>query len=392
MARYDVVIVGAGPAGSSLAMRLSRRGRSVLVVDGARFPRSKPCGEGIQPAGVAALEELGLGPALAGLVEPFEGIRYRLPDGTAAEGRFPGGARGWGITRGDLDARLLEAAWGSPGVSVQLGAWVRGFERRADGVRLDLGGRAVEAALLVGADGHRSTVRRLAGLEAPPPAVQRFGVVGHVSHAPAADPFVEVYVGRGVELYTTPVRPGLTCVALLVDRDGLAPLQGRLEAGLREALAGAAGRCRDLARGRLVGQVRALGPLAGQASRAHADRLLLVGDAAGGLDPITGEGISLALCTGASAAEVIDGALGRGDCSARALAPWTSRRRAEVRALANLTWVVLRTAAAPARAERVIRALAAAPATFERVLGVAAGVAPLSSLTLRDGVRVLLGV
>lgn len=390
--QYDVAIVGAGPSGSTLALRLSRLGRTVLLVDGARFPRDKSCGEGIQPAGVEALGDLGLDDLLRPVVTPFEGIRYRLPDGVEAEARFPAGAVGWGITRRELDARLLRVAREAPGVDVRLGAWVRGFERGPAGVTLDIDGRTARARLIVGADGVRSGVRRLAGLEAPGPRSPRYGVVGHFAHPATADPFVEVFVGAGVEIYSTPVKRGVTCVALLVDRQGLAPLQGRLEAGLREHLAAAGPRGATLAAGAAVGPVRALGPLAQQASAAHADRLLLVGDAAGALDPITGEGLAIAFTTGPIAAEVIDAALEAGDCSARALAPWTARRHAHIRPLATLTGAVLRVASYPQHAARVVRALADAPATFERVLGVAAGVAPLSSLTLRDGVRVLLGV
>lgn len=388
---FDVAIVGGGPAGSTLALRLRRLGRSVVLLDGAPSPRDKPCGEGIQPAGVAALRALGLADGLAPLATPFEGIRYALPSGVQAEARFPGGVAGWGVQRRELDAWLLGRAR-AEGVEVRLGGWVRGFERTPRGVRVAAGDREVEAALLVGADGGRSVIRRAAGLELARPARPRFGVVGHLRHAPRQDPFVEVFVGDGVELYTTPVGPRLTCVALLVDEPHLAPLQGRLEAALREQLEAAGPRGQALAFGERVGPVRALGPLALQARAAHADRLLLVGDAAGALDPITGEGLSIGLVTGAIAAEVADRALATGDLSARALSAWTRRRSAAVRPLAALTGALLRVATRPALAARVVRTLAGAPGTFERVLGVASGLAPISSLTLRDGVRVLLGV
>ncbi len=388
---FDVAIVGGGPAGSTLALRLRRLGRSVVLLDGAPSPRDKPCGEGIQPAGVAALRALGLADGLAPLATPFEGIRYALPSGVQAEARFPGGVVGWGVPRRELDAWLLEQAR-EEGVDVRLGGWVRGFERTRRGVRIAANGRDVEAALLIGADGGRSMIRRAAGLELPRPTHGRYGVVGHFRHAPRRDPFVEVFVGDGVELYTTPVGAGLTCAALLVEERHLGPLQGRLEDALRERLAEAGPRGEALAAGVRVGPVRALGPLGLAAKAAHADRLLLVGDAAGALDPITGEGLAIGLVTGEAAAEIADRALATGDLSARALATWTRRRAAAVRPLAALTGALLRVATRPALAGRVVRSLAAAPATFERVLGVASGLAPLSSLTLRDGVRVLLGV
>lgn len=395
MSRHDVAIVGAGPAGSTLAVRLARAGHSVLLIDGARFPRAKVCGEGIMPAGVAALEELGLRASLAEHAEPFAGIRYRLPDGTSAEASFPGGAQGWGIDRRVLDERLLAAARREPLVTLRLGEWVREHARGPDGVRLRVGDEEHEAALLVGADGVRSRVRREAGLDRPLPRSPRFGVGGHF----LADrgetgqvSRVEVFVAPGLELYTTPVAPDVTCAALLVDRAGLAPLQGDLEGGLRRLLREAGGRCARLAAGELLGPVKALGPLALGARAAHAERLVLVGDAAGALDPITGEGLTLALTTNRIAAEVLHEALRRGDGSARALAAWTRQRGRKARPLAGFTQVVLRMAARPARAARVIRSLAGAPDTFGRLLGVASGMAPLSSLTFRDGLRVLLGV
>ena len=392
--RHDVVIVGAGPAGSTLALRLARAGRRVLLIDGARFPRGKVCGEGIMPAGVETLRELGLHTALAEHAHPFRGIRYRLPDGTRAEAEFPGGAQGWGIDRAVLDERLVAAARREPGVALQLGTWVRTIERTPDGVRVRLDDREVEAALVVGADGGRSQVRRQAGLDLPLPRRPRFGVGAHFRAPRGADdgPLVEVFVAPGLELYTTPVAPDVTCVALLVDRQGLEPLRGDLSGALRALLRQAGGRCGRLAGGELLGPVRALGPLALGARAAHAERLLLVGDAAGALDPITGEGLTLALTTNRIAAEVIDQALERGDCSARALARWTKERGRKARPLHGLTQVVLRMAARPARAARVIRSLAGAPDTFGRLLGVAAGMAPLSSLTFRDGLRVLVGV
>ena len=393
---YDVLVIGAGPAGSSLSIQLARAGKSVLLVDGARFPRGKVCGEGIMPAGVAVLESLGLLEAVAPMGQHFHGIRYRLPDGTAAEGHFPEGCRGLAVTRQRLDARLVELAGATPGVDLRLGTWIRDLRLPAPGsgdlVEAVVGARTVRAEVVVGADGGRSLVRRTAGLELPTPAKARFGIGAHLEHAPRHDPWpvVEVSMAPGCELYLTPVSPTLTSVAMLVDRRQLQQHQGQLEQGLREALrrAGAT----DLAVAPVAGPVKALGPLALQAKAAHAERLLLVGDAAGALDPITGEGIALALISSQLVAGVLDDAFAHDDFSARRLATWTRMRKREIRQLSGLTAVILYLAQHPQRAQRVIRSLARAPQTLERLLAVAAGVAPLRSLTVRDGLRVLLGV
>ena len=141
-----------------------------------------------------------------------------------------------------------------------------------------------------------------------------------------------------------------------------------------------------------MGRVAALGPLGLSPRVAHGERLMLVGDAGGAIDPITGEGVALALVTSAIALEVLEGCYARGAFDARALSPWTKRRRAALRPLVALTRVILGLSRRPARAERVVRNLARSPKTFERLLGVASGLEPLSSLSLRDGFALALGV
>ena len=396
MKHYDAIVIGAGPAGSSLALHLARQGRSVALIDGARFPRRKVCGEGLMPHGLQALRALGLEPRGA----PFSGLRYVLGAGARAEARFPAGLEGLGVERAWLDFQLVRLAEAEPRIDLRLGTWVqkielprpgapRAGEPGGDEVAVHLGGEVLRGAVLIGADGGRSRVRTLAGLDAPAPRRARYGIATHIARG--VDPCVEVALGAGCEIYTTPVGQDLTCVALLTDRHGLATLQGDLAGGLRRQLQRCGGRGAALAEAPFEEAPRALGPLALQATRAHGERLLLVGDAAGALDPITGEGVSLALATSQIASEVLAEAFASGDFSARALASWTRRRARALRGLAGFTRAILYLAEHPARAERVVRTLAEAPDTFERLLGVAVGNAPLTSLRLRDGVRLLLG-
>lgn len=390
---HDAIVIGAGPAGSSLALRLAQQGRSCLLLDGATFPRIKVCGEGLMPHGLQALAEVGVEATAQG--EPFHGIRYRLADGTVAEGRFPNGAAGVGLERSWLDTELLARAEAEERVEVRLGTWVRAprfATEKGQLAEVEVGGETVRAPLLVAADGCRSPTRRAAGLEAPAPKRTRFGVGAHFDHAPRSDPFVEVFLGAGHELYTTPVSPTRTNVALLTDQAFLrASLQGRLEAGLRELLATSVGRGPELAEAQLVGRVRTIGPLAHQALRAHGPGLVLIGDAAGALDPITGEGLSIGLATSAIAAEVLADAFAKNDFSAHRLAAWTQRRRQAIRGLEAFTRALLFLSERPQHASRAIRNLAEAPETFSRLLGVAAG-GSLSTLRFRDGLRLLAGV
>ncbi len=395
--RYDALIVGAGPAGSSLALRLGRAGRTCLLVDGAQFPRDKVCGEGLMPAGLEVLGELGLRETLEKEGEPFYGIRYRLPDGTTAEADFPDGVHALGLRRRVLDATLLAACEAESNVHVRLGVWVRDLTPPTPGassVCARVGDEDVEAAVLIGADGCQSTVRAAWGLTPKSPRRARFGVRAHFE-SDAIQRVVEVYVGGDHELYQSAVGPNLTCVALLLDKDGLAPLQGRLEDGLRDLLrraAPAGGAYAALAEAPLTGRVAALGPLGLSPRVAHGERLLLVGDAGGALDPITGEGVALSLVTGGIAASVLEDCFQRNAFAVADLKAWTQRRRVAVRALAGFTQAVLHLSRHPARAERAVRNLARSPETFERLLGVASGLRPLTSLRLRDGVALALGV
>jgi flavin-dependent dehydrogenase len=166
----DLLIAGAGIAGSALAIHLARRGHSVVLVERSRFPREKPCGEGLMPAGVAALERLGID--TAGLGAEFYGIRYHC-EGRMAEGHFPrsGAAAGLGrgIRRRELDAVLAEVAAKTPGVTLHTGARVTGplFERgRVTGLLVE--GQPIRARLVVGADGAQSRLRHALNLNSAP--------------------------------------------------------------------------------------------------------------------------------------------------------------------------------------------------------------------------------
>ena len=171
----DVLVAGGGPAGAALAIAAGRAGISVDLFDSERFPRDKPCGEGLMPAGVGALLRLGIADAVGG--QPFGGVRYN-GFGITAEATFPkphrtheaGGPAGYGLgqKRTVLDTTLFATARGTPNVRVFEGATVEDVVLRAGrvvGLRVD--GQTVPGALVVGADGARSTVRRSLNLDGP---------------------------------------------------------------------------------------------------------------------------------------------------------------------------------------------------------------------------------
>src|SRR5262245_34530544 len=160
----EVVVVGAGPAGTAISILLRRLGHDVLLLDAARFPRDKVCGESVSPAAWPVLERLGAAAAVRGLrPQPIQGMRLTAPDGHSFSGAYGGGTRlGFALSRFDLDRVLVDSARAA-GVEVREGVRVTDVVRhgaRVAGVLCGEPAAAVEARLVVGADGRNSVVAR----------------------------------------------------------------------------------------------------------------------------------------------------------------------------------------------------------------------------------------
>jgi flavin-dependent dehydrogenase len=268
----DVLVVGGGPVGLAAAIEARLAGLSVVVAEPRRTPVDKACGEGLMPQAVTALHRLGVEP----VGRPLAGIAYVRGE-LRAEHRFAG-PPGRGVRRTVLHAALADraAALGADRVDAK----VTGLTQDAGGVTA----AGVRARWLLGCDGLHSTVRRLAGLEAPVPRrhPRRFGVRRHYRVAPWTD-LVEVHWGRRTEAYVTPVGPDLVGVALL----GPAPLDVDAELAGMPALADRLGDAP------VVAADRGAGPLRQRTRGRTAGRVLLVGDASGYVDALTGEGLRL---------------------------------------------------------------------------------------------------
>lgn len=294
----DVLIIGGGPAGLAAGLTCARRGLSTLLCERRRFPVDKACGEGLMPTGVAHLRALGVDRYLeADEYHPFTGIRYISASGRSAAAAFREGP-GWGISRRALSSALVAQSRAQPHLEICEGAPAEPVRREAGRVWVRIENELAGARLLVGADGLNSTVRRWAGLEGGPARFQRWGARQHFAVAPWS-PYVEVYWRPGVEAYITPVGSSLVNVAFLWDRKRFRQVEGG--AGLIPSLLSAFPQLQAHLRGAApVDAALAVGPLQRQAAAPAAAGVVLVGDAAGYLDAITGEGLSLALAQAAA--------------------------------------------------------------------------------------------
>ncbi len=271
----DLLVAGGGPAGLATALVAARHGLTVTVWEPRAGTIDKACGEGLMPGAVAALRDLGVDPAGHDLA----GIRY-LRAGRAAEAPFRAGP-GRGVRRTVLHDALRSAAL-ARGVAFEQAA-VEELTQDGSGVEVRGNGRTARASYVVAADGLHSPLRRRLGLEAAPARRRRYGLRAHYEVTPWTD-LVEVHWARDAEAYVTPVGRGLVGVAVL----------SAVRAGFDEHLAAFPELGGRLA-GTPHGAVRGAGPLRQRATARVAGRVLLVGDAAGYVDALTGEGVALAV-------------------------------------------------------------------------------------------------
>lgn len=328
----QVIVVGAGPAGASAAFFLAQAGVNVLLVDQASFPRDKPCGDGVASSGLAVLKRMSLLDWVRGngFLEPQE-LLLTSPDGTAARDRpdsRDGFSYGYVIPRLKLDAVIVERAVAA-GARLQEGTRITGMERlNAHRVRLTgrAAGRSValEASLVIAADGGQSSFTRRLGLAPRPPEL--VAVRGYLEGDTGDPGLLEIHWEKSImpgygwifPLGNGRVNVGIGAYSAAVRQRGL---------NLHDLLRGFLAQ-NPHARARLR-HARPVSPVKGHPLRTDADRMipfadnvLVAGEAAGLVNPLTGEGISPSLECGEMAAVHARRALESGDLSTTALAPY----------------------------------------------------------------------
>jgi len=345
-AENRVFVIGGGPAGLAAALAARQRGFEVIVADSCVPPIDKPCGEGLMPDGIEALQRLGV-TIPATQAHAFQGIRF-VSGKLSAEAVFPQGFA-WGVRRTHLHRVMVEAAEHA-GVHLWWGRVVTGLE--PDGVRVQ--GDLVRARWIVGADGSSSRVRCWAGLDAHLRKKQRYAFRRHYKISPWCQ-FMELHWGARCQLYVTPVDPGQVCVALISRDPGL-----RLDEALPE-FPGVATRLRHAAHGSMErGAMTVTRKLANVCS----GRVALLGDASGGVDAITGEGLCLAF----RQADLLADCLRAND-----LSRYQAEHRRLARHPAMMAELMLLLEHREALRGRLMRAFNAHPALFPRMLAMHVG-------------------
>ena len=400
MTRHDVIVVGAGIAGSTSAALLGRQGLSVLLLDRALFPREKICGEGLMPAGAAILQELGVLQELSRQgARPFQGIHFCLPGENRVALNFQEvseTASGWITPRVTLDSCLVRLAERQPGVTFRQGFAVQSIKIRPQGVEVEGLCEGIRhtyrAKALVGADGIHSRFHRGFGIRRHSQSFQRFALSAQYSHFKGPRDIVEVHCCRAGEAYVAPLGAGRARITLLLFKAACSASHPRLADFYFEHLKLFPELMRQVKNPYPKGPIGSTSPVSLQLSHCHASRLILVGDAAGAVDPVTGQGMTIALKDAQLACRVLERQLPSGQLSSQDLAPYSTQRKAYFLPSFKLAQLILAMVKHPFLGRRASLALARNPAVRTKVVRMAVEPGGGTRLTRKDQLHLLVGI
>ena len=398
VANYDVAVIGASLAGSVCAALLGRAGYRVLLIDKATFPRTKICGEGLMPAGRKLLLDLGLGERLirAG-ARDFSVLRFHLPNQRILALDFSDGpvsTPGCVLSRDTLDHLLVRFAASQEGVEVREGCRLREARFRNHGVEIELhsGGQneVIQARAVVAADGIQSRLRAAAGIRCVSSASHRFALRRLYSSYAAAARAVDVYCLQDSEAYVAPMSGGRARITLLTDKRRLPRSEGVED--LYESLLARFPEVLDRVKaGGQHSPVETTSPVSTRFSRCHGDRLILAGDAAGAVDPVTGQGMTMALRDAHLSAQVLSHALKTNQLTADSLQSYSCSREHYFLPTYRLSQQLLTSLRYPWLAERARLALSRSAGLRTKVIALAADPNPETVLSWIDQMRLVVG-
>ncbi len=386
----DVLVVGAGPAGSATAVRLRRLGLSVVLADKARFPRHKICGDFLSPGAVAEIGAIGVRLEGEATTARLEGMRITF-GGRTVLSDFPPARPAIGVSRHRLDALLVRQAQRA-GATLLEGLRVVEWSRdpdgrhRVSGVHPDGTTRAFVVRLVVEAGGRFGLIGRRLAWRRDAWWPRRWALWSHMENVAGLAARCEMHVFEGGYVGVAPIdRDGSANVTMVLDARRWRAARRDPAAAYRHHLAAHAELSRRLAQARRLTPVRGLGPLACRARRLSGDGIALVGDACGFVDPFTGEGVGHALGSAALLAGAVRARLAEGGAEgvldrleeiggyARA---WRARY-AQKMTLCRWLQIVI---ANPRLASHVARALEARRDLADAMVGATGDLLPASSI------------
>ena len=368
----DVAIAGAGPAGSLAAIILARAGLRVRLFDRATFPRPKLCGDTLNPGALAVLQRHLPMASLLSRSDAVDGMVLTGPGGVRIRATYGAGVTGRAITREVFDHWLITHAVAA-GAQLEEGAAITDgalSDGRIAGVVIGRGDRSCvhPARMVIAADGRRSTLALGRQLSAQPRRPRRWAIGAYFANVGGRSTLGEMHVRRGHYIGVAPLPNGLTNACLVIPHaHGDAPI-GDPSAVLRSHLDRDPGLRARFREAKPVTAPMVLGPMAVDARAAGEPGLLLAGDAAGFIDPMTGDGLRFALAGAELAAAVALDVLRGRTAIGRAHIELATRRRLAFRNKWRFNRALRSLVSSPAGVSAAAMLATLAPSLFEDVI------------------------